>query len=309
MIPIFRRRQSGLAQRNFAEDNDRFHHLTGSAARIAQRTYGGVCDIPGEEASFNFRKALDEFDRSLIHHSPAELSGRSNNTIRDERLGTALDGLPEFDLAVAESSTPRREVDADAKTRASRANMAAAPEEFARAVNGLELQLRNVIEQLAVFHQPGRIDVAMFELRKDLSEICRVLNEAMPRRAIEVLEKEVRTLAERVDSSRGRLVGSVGRHESPRRRPLRRGRKPTINLVCIKSCITLDTRFSTGGTFEAKLNVQKIFVHQSGRLLSVMQSHQIDGLLPLCGFNATPIHFFHKLVQSEISRRISVAYH
>src|SRR5262249_34414357 len=47
-----------------------------------------------------------------------------------------------------------------------------------------------------------RAETAVEGLRKDLAEIARALAEAMPRRAVEALETEVRTLAGRLDTER-----------------------------------------------------------------------------------------------------------
>ena len=54
--------------------------------------------------------------------------------------------------------------------------------------------------QISTLHQP--YENALDALRDDLAEIGRALTEAMPRRAIEALEAEVRALSERVDHSR-----------------------------------------------------------------------------------------------------------
>ena len=50
--------------------------------------------------------------------------------------------------------------------------------------------------------RPCGIDHAIETLRDDLAEIGLMLKEAMPRQAVEALETEVRTLAERIDDKR-----------------------------------------------------------------------------------------------------------
>jgi len=70
-------------------------------------------------------------------------------------------------------------------------------------LSGLESQLRNITAQIETLRQPvPDFSEALKELRHDLSEISDRLMEAMPRRAIEALEGEVRRLAERIDVSR-----------------------------------------------------------------------------------------------------------
>ena len=67
-------------------------------------------------------------------------------------------------------------------------------------LSGLEQHLRTITSQIASLHRPYEDGFAA--LRSDLAEIGRALTDAMPRRAVEALEAEVRALSERVDRSR-----------------------------------------------------------------------------------------------------------
>src|SRR5205823_14306248 len=67
-------------------------------------------------------------------------------------------------------------------------------------LSGLEQHLRQITTQIATLHQP--YEDALTALRSDLAEVGRALTEAMPRRAVEALEAEVRVLGERLDRSR-----------------------------------------------------------------------------------------------------------
>lgn len=70
-------------------------------------------------------------------------------------------------------------------------------------LSGLESQIRNLTAQIETLRQPmPDFSGALRELREDLAEISNRLVEAMPRRAIDALEAEVRRLAERIDLSR-----------------------------------------------------------------------------------------------------------
>lgn len=75
------------------------------------------------------------------------------------------------------------------------AERAAAPD-----YSEVERQLREINQQIVSLHQP--YEAAIQALRNDLAEIGRALTEAAPRRAIEALETEVRSLSERLDRSR-----------------------------------------------------------------------------------------------------------
>ncbi len=70
-------------------------------------------------------------------------------------------------------------------------------------LSGLEAHLRSITAQIETLRQPAPdFSGALRELRQDLSEIGARLTEALPRRAVEALETEVRRLAERIDISR-----------------------------------------------------------------------------------------------------------
>lgn len=70
-------------------------------------------------------------------------------------------------------------------------------------LSGLEHQIRNLTAQIETLRQPvPDFSGALRDLRQDLNEISNRLLEAMPRRAIDALEAEVRRLAERIELSR-----------------------------------------------------------------------------------------------------------
>jgi localization factor PodJL len=69
-------------------------------------------------------------------------------------------------------------------------------------LSGLEQQLRQINSRIETLGQPCGLDKAVETLRDDLAEIGVMLQEAMPRKAVEALEGEVRNLAERIDHTR-----------------------------------------------------------------------------------------------------------
>lgn len=72
-------------------------------------------------------------------------------------------------------------------------------------MSGLEQQLRHITSQIETLRRPpppSGIEEAIGALRADLAEISRTLTDALPRRAVESLEGEVRALTARVDESR-----------------------------------------------------------------------------------------------------------
>src|SRR5262249_39348989 len=68
-------------------------------------------------------------------------------------------------------------------------------------LGGLAQQLRQINSQIGSL-KPGAINAAVDTLRDDLTEIGQMIREAMPRHAIEALETEVRSLAQRIDNKR-----------------------------------------------------------------------------------------------------------
>ena len=193
-----------------AEVNDRLDDLARQLARIARRANSEDRNIPADrvpasQVPNSLGEALAHFDRRLEQIAAAERAAHPNGTNRDERTGAASNWLPAFDTSAENTRknlAPEHAIDAEASARVSSTRAPAAPAEPARNLSGLEHQLRNITEQLTALHQPCRIDDAVLALRSDLAEIGRVLNDAMPRHAIDALEKEVHAMAECVDRSR-----------------------------------------------------------------------------------------------------------
>jgi localization factor PodJL len=69
-------------------------------------------------------------------------------------------------------------------------------------LSGLQEQLREMTAQIEALRPSNELEKAIVGLRADLAEIGRSFAEALPRRALESLETEVRTLGQRVDRSR-----------------------------------------------------------------------------------------------------------
>src|ERR1043166_2516472 len=68
----------------------------------------------------------------------------------------------------------------------------------------LQAQLRHMSEQIDQLRQPSGVEDAITGLRRDLGEIASTINEALPRRALDGLQAEVRALAERIEQGYGR---------------------------------------------------------------------------------------------------------
>jgi localization factor PodJL len=129
----------------------------------------------------------------------------------------------ELDEAMAEIIARQQALDADpAASRPSAPPPKAAnpppiePQIPAQNLSGLEQQLRHITTQIEALRRPAELEEGILALRRDLGAIARTLTEAMPRRAIEAIETEVRALASRLDSTRhsgvnGDTLGAVER--------------------------------------------------------------------------------------------------
>jgi localization factor PodJL len=66
----------------------------------------------------------------------------------------------------------------------------------------LERHLLKITSQIAALKQPDHIDQSIAAFRSELAEIRHAITEAMPRRAIDSIENDIRELARRIDESR-----------------------------------------------------------------------------------------------------------
>ena len=111
--------------------------------------------------------------------------------------------------------------------------------------SGLERELRQINTQIQALSRPCNIDSAVGKavdtLRDDLAEIGVMLQDALPRKAVEALEGQVRKLSERIDNTRdagvdGGAVAGVERGLMEVRDALR-GLTPAESLVGVDQAV------------------------------------------------------------------------
>src|SRR3984885_700604 len=68
--------------------------------------------------------------------------------------------------------------------------------------SGLEKHLLKITSQIEALQRPDSIEQSIAAFRGELNEIRHAITEAMPRRAIESIENEIRSLSRRIDDSR-----------------------------------------------------------------------------------------------------------
>jgi len=105
-------------------------------------------------------------------------------------------------------------------------------------LSGLEDQLRRITNQIETLHRPG-VEEAINALRGELGDISRALTDAMPRQAIDTIERQIQGLSQRI--AEGRQMGSLAgadagalagvEHGLAEVRDALRGLTPAENLV------------------------------------------------------------------------------
>ena len=101
-------------------------------------------------------------------------------------------------------------------------------------LSGLEDQLRRITDQIETLRKPG-VEEAINALRGELGEIGRTLTDAMPRQAIDTIERQIQGLSQRIAEGRhngvdgGALAGVE--HALAEVRDALRGLTPAENLV------------------------------------------------------------------------------
>ena len=72
----------------------------------------------------------------------------------------------------------------------------------ARIFPSLERHLFKITSQIEALQRPDGIEQSIAAFRSELAEIRAAITEAMPRRAIESIENEIRSLSRRIDDTR-----------------------------------------------------------------------------------------------------------
>jgi localization factor PodJL len=212
-------------------------------------------DVIGDElAAVNDR--LDELTRHIEHlvqmvpgrrHAAGEGDGPSADGVAEAlaRLDRRLDQVVSDGNATVEEGK-RRPSSAPSHGPASWAAQISARQRVLDGeaspqtdLTGLEQQLDHITNQITALQQPYEDGIAA--LRRDLAEVGRALTESMPSRAVEELEAQVGSLAERIDHGRqpgaeGAALAGVEQGLAEVRDALR-GLAPTENLVDFEEAV------------------------------------------------------------------------
>jgi len=108
-----------------------------------------------------------------------------------------------LDFAIAEIAARQHELDGTAPRMPARNAPPLAPAAPAGPdFSGLERHLLKITSQIEALQRPDGIEQSIAAFRGELAEIRQTITEAMPRRAIESIENEIRSLSRRIDDTR-----------------------------------------------------------------------------------------------------------
>jgi localization factor PodJL len=119
------------------------------------------------------------------------------------QAATTIPELLDFD--VAEIIARQNQLNGDspqAMTASSAPPIAQQAPPAAPDLSGFEKQLQYLTSQIEGMRRPDGADQAITGFRAELAEIRQAITEALPRRALETLENEIRSVARRIDESR-----------------------------------------------------------------------------------------------------------
>jgi localization factor PodJL len=114
-----------------------------------------------------------------------------------------------FDSAIAEIAARQNELDAPPPPKPMPARSAPPIAPAIQAgpdFSSLERHLFKITSQIEALQRPDGIEQSIAAFRNELTEIRAAITEAMPRRAIESIETEIRSLARRIDDNRQSTV-------------------------------------------------------------------------------------------------------
>ena len=111
-----------------------------------------------------------------------------------------------FDAAIAEIAARQNELDGSPQPLPPRSAPPMAPAALPQAAgpdfSSLERHLIKITSQIESLQNPDHIEASIAAFRAELADIRHAITEAMPRRAIESIENEIRSLSRRIDDSR-----------------------------------------------------------------------------------------------------------
>ncbi|CAN5200479.1 tetratricopeptide repeat protein [soil metagenome] len=177
------------------------------------RTSGGPKGDPAVARQLN--DAISRLDARLSQIS--ESAPSYNPPHRPASAQRTAPGMSAMDFSIAEIVARQGELDGlPPRAQSSAARMPqssfvdrAPPIQPQPDYSGLEQQLSHITSQIETLRRPDGIEQSIAAFRGELAEIRHVITKALPRRAIESLEGEIRSLGQRSDQTRSNGIDST----------------------------------------------------------------------------------------------------
>ena len=189
-----------------AADVAEIHHRLDAITRQIEQFAKPVGQEPGVARQLN--DAISRLDARLSQINEAAPAPHSHDTVERAaaKVYNPTPPIDPFSLDFAISEITARQSELDGVPRMNAPPIAPAPAAAAApAVNtsAIERQLSYITSQIDALQRPDTgIEQSIAAFRSELAEIRSVVTEALPRRAIESLESEIRSLARRIDDSK-----------------------------------------------------------------------------------------------------------
>ncbi|MGH6779256.1 MAG: hypothetical protein ACRECL_14815 [Bradyrhizobium sp.] len=201
--------RSSHVSRDVADIHQRLDSITRQIEQISQPARRGERE---QGVARHLNDAISRLDARLAQISNPQPPKQDRQRDRDavERAAAQVYrhspplSPASFDSAIAEIAARQNELDVPApRPLAASSSPPVAPQapqgpDF----SSLERHLLKITSQIEALQRPSGIEESIAAFRNELAEIRHVILEAMPRRAIESIESEIRQLSRRIDDNR-----------------------------------------------------------------------------------------------------------
>jgi localization factor PodJL len=199
-----------------AQDVAEIHKRLDSIARQVDHISRGRGGPKGDPAvARQLNDAISRLDARLSQIS--EAASPQNAPYRPAPAARTAPGMSPMDFSIAEIVARQGELDG-MPPRAQPSATRTPPPSFVNYApptqpqvdySDLERQLSHITSQIELLRRPDGMEQSITAFRSDLAEIRQAITEALPRRAIESLEGEIRSLGQRIDQTRSSGVDST----------------------------------------------------------------------------------------------------
>ena len=152
---------------------------------------------PKPQAAPQPHPSLTQPGPAPIIERPAERTSAGAST-----GGVSAEDASPLDSAIAEILARQSELEASRAAPAPSFPAYAPQPAMPTHTSALEQQLAKITSRIEALHQPAQVDHAIASFRDELADIRRAITEAMPRQAVESIERDIRLLAQRIDDNR-----------------------------------------------------------------------------------------------------------